>query len=147
MNTTPRYTIPVSVHLIVLNSKQQVLMSKRKNTWFFDGYYSLISWHKQKDENVIDALIRIGKEDAQIYINANDLIFSSIMNRKSNELEYIDYFYIIQNYKWEYKNMNVNTCENIWFFNVHTPPENTIPHIAYALSNINTRHHSLFYWW
>jgi 8-oxo-dGTP pyrophosphatase MutT (NUDIX family) len=43
----------------------------------------LVSGHKEKDESVLDALIRETKEEADIDIKAKDIKFISVMNRKT----------------------------------------------------------------
>jgi ADP-ribose pyrophosphatase YjhB (NUDIX family) len=142
-----RYTLPIAVYLIVLNDKNEVLLLKRQNTWYMDWYYSLIAWHKEKNENVIDALIRETKEETDIDIDLKNLRFSSVINRKAWDREYIDYFYILENYVWDYKNLEPYKCEYLKFFDLSNLPDNTIDYIKCALLNINSSNYSLIYWW
>jgi ADP-ribose pyrophosphatase YjhB (NUDIX family) len=123
------------------------LLLKRKNTWYQDWNYGLISWHKEKDENIVKALLREVKEEADINIEPSDIKFSSVMNRKSWDIEYIDYFYVLDNYEWHYKNIEPHKCEHLKFFSLDNLPENMIDYIKYALLSMNSDNHSLLYWW
>ncbi|MDR3150705.1 MAG: hypothetical protein LBU14_03740 [Candidatus Peribacteria bacterium] len=42
--------------------------------------------------------MRETKEEADIDIKAKDVKFVSVMNRKTQETEYIDYFYVLENF-------------------------------------------------
>jgi len=142
-----RPTFPVAVYLIVMNPKKEVLLLKRKNTWYCDWFYSLVAWHKEKWENVIDALIREWKEEANIDVDPNNLKFVWVMNRKIWNIEYIEYFYLLENYTWNIENNESHKCEHLKFFMLNKLPNNIIDYIEYALLNINTKNYSLLYWW
>jgi ADP-ribose pyrophosphatase YjhB (NUDIX family) len=141
-----RYTLPVAVYLIVSNSNNEILLLKRQNTWFLDWYYWLISWHKEKDENILQALVRETKEEADIDIDLENIKFVSVMNRKAWDREYIDYFFTL-NYDWEYKNMESNKCEHLKFFSLDNLPEKIIDYIKYVIDNMNSDDKFLLYWW
>jgi 8-oxo-dGTP pyrophosphatase MutT (NUDIX family) len=92
-------------------------------------------------------LIRETKEEADIDIKAKDIKFISVMNRKTWETEYIDYFYILENFDWKYENTEPEKCEHLKFFDLNNLPENTVGHVKYVLENIDLIDSSLMYWW
>ena len=57
----------LSVYLILQN-QNKVLLSKRKNTGWFDGYYSLIAGHLHPKESASTAIIREAKEEIGIFL-------------------------------------------------------------------------------
>jgi ADP-ribose pyrophosphatase YjhB (NUDIX family) len=92
-------------------------------------------------------LIRETKEEANIDIKEKDVKFISVINRKTWEIEYIDFFYILENYDWKYKNTEPEKCEHLKFFNLNNLPENTVGHVKYILENLDKKNYSVIYWW
>ena len=77
----------LSVYLL-LQDHDKILLSKRKNTGWYDGYYSLIAGHARPYESAISAIIRESKEE----IGLSELIqpiFNNVIllnNQKINEI-------------------------------------------------------------
>ena len=68
-----RFKTPSSVALILIrnnNGKEEILLQKRKNTGYMDGYYDLgASGHVENKETMKMALIRETKEEIGINID------------------------------------------------------------------------------
>lgn len=57
MINTERFTVKSATYLMPLKDNQ-ILLSRRFNTGWMDGMYSLISGHLDGNESVNDAMIR-----------------------------------------------------------------------------------------
>ncbi len=90
------FCFPVSVHLVLLN-KDLVLLMRRKNTGFCDGMYSLMSGKLEPNESLDKAVIREAEEELGVFIDIEDLIPLSVMHRKGNDSERIDFFFCAKN--------------------------------------------------
>ena len=58
-----RFKLVITVGLVLLNDKGQVLLQKRCNTGYMDGKYGLVAGHLEKDESLVDGIIREAKEE------------------------------------------------------------------------------------
>lgn len=122
-----------AVYLIVIK-EGRALLSLRKNTGYCDGMYGLISGHVEKDESIVNAMIREAKEESGIIIESSNLAFSSVMYRKTDDWR-VDFFFNLINFDGEFKNLEPQKCAGLKFFDLKNLPENIIPHVEEALKN------------
>lgn len=140
------FSVPVSVHLILVKDNK-ILLMKRKNTGFADGFYSMPAGKLEVGESVIDAIIRETKEEINIDIDNENLKTVQVMNRKGIDRERIDYFFISKEWTGTIKNNEPNKCDDLQWFNIDNIPNNTIPYIKQALKNYKENiQFSLFGW-
>ncbi|MDR2411991.1 MAG: NUDIX domain-containing protein [Holosporales bacterium] len=78
-----------AVYLVLENAKG-VLLLKRHNTGYRDGFYSLVAGHIEPGESPSEALIREAFEEAGLLLPAEDLELRHIMTRFNTGR--IDYF-------------------------------------------------------
>lgn len=128
----------VSVNLVLSSSGfTDVLLSKRFNTGFYDGYYGLPSGRLEYGETIINGLIRESKEE--IGIVPIDFKLSHIMHRKEileGGYENIGFFFSCHEYEGTIENLEPNKCKEIKWFSRYDLPDNIIPYIKTALLNI-----------
>ena len=126
-------TFPVTVHLFFFR-ENQILLSRRYNTGYADGQYSVPAGHLDGGETVIAAAQREAREEIGVRIEPQDLEFSSVLHRLEDE-ERIDFF--VQVYKWdgEPANEEPDKCDDIRWVDLNQLPANTIPYIKQALNN------------
>jgi 8-oxo-dGTP diphosphatase len=128
-----RATFPVTVHLFFFR-ENQILLSRRYNTGYADGQYSVPAGHLDGGETVIAAAQREAREEIGVRIEPQDLEFSSVLHRLEDE-ERIDFF--VQVYKWdgEPANEEPDKCDDIRWVDLNQLPANTIPYIKQAFNN------------
>ena len=93
-----RFTLRAAVYLILIKNGK-TLLSRRSNTGWMDGKYSLIAGHLDGNETVFDTMIRESFEEAGVKVVKEDLIPVKVLHRKSNDQEYMDFFFLAD--KWE----------------------------------------------
>lgn len=145
MKLTRSKIIPASYLVLIKNNK--ILLSRRKNTGFQDGKYTLVSGHIKASESFTEATIRETKEEANIILKPADLKVVYVMNRfeKSNPPELrnrLDVFFLAKKWQGEIKNMEPKKCDDLSWFPLNKLPKNTIPYIKHTLKNIK---HKKFY--
>lgn len=139
MTLIQRSKAVLNVYLI-LKKKDQILLTQRKNTGYFDGYYSLVSGHVEENESATLALKREAKEEIGITISPEHLIFHSLMHRKTDRNN-IDLFFECSIYDHEIVNLEPHKCADVCFFPLNQLPEKTIPYIQQALLNNVEKYH------
>ena len=137
-------TFPVSVHLLIFDDNK-ILLSKRKNTGFCDGFYSLPSGKLENNESVSQCMIREAKEELDINLEKFNVIH--IMNRKGIDSVRIDYFFLCKKYNGVIKNNEVHKCGGLKWCDVNELPKNTIGYVKSAINDIMNNQSFSEYGW
>jgi mutator protein MutT len=113
----------------------QVLLSRRFQTGFEDGKYSVPAGHVESGETYTAALVREVKEEVGVALKEHDLHVSHIMHRKTPEREYVDAYFIVSDWTGIPQNLEPGKCDDLSWFSVDNLPENTIPYVRQAIEN------------
>ncbi len=125
----------VAVYLVLVK-KQKVLLLRRKNTGFEDGNYGLIAGHVEREESIIQAVIREAEEESGIRIQGEQLTFFHAMQRFSiNDRIYLDFFFSAEAWYGEITNREPEKCSALTWFDLDSLPDNMIPYIKNVLQN------------
>jgi 8-oxo-dGTP diphosphatase len=125
---------------LVLIKEDKILLSRRYNTGFQDGYYGFVAGHPEDDEETLSqTMVREAKEEVGIEINSNDLKLVHVMHRKqqkpTNERR-INLFFTTRKWRGEPKIMESQKCDDLQWFELDNLPDNTIPYIKQAINCI-----------
>lgn len=131
-----KFTVRAAVYLILIKDKK-VLLSRRYKTGWMDGMYSLVAGHLNGNEPVRDSMIREAYEEAGIKIEKKDLIPNKVLHRKSNDCEYMDFFFVARTWSGEPKIMEPNKCDDMSWFPINNLPEKTLPYIQKVIDTLD----------
>ena len=117
-----------AVHMIIKDNNK-ILVQKRKGTKLWLGYYALPAGHIDEGENQYEAVIREAKEELDININIDDLEdMGTVLRKNYFEIDgkkldpYIDFYFLIKNYKGTIKIAEENKCDELlWVDKDHLP--------------------------
>lgn len=130
-----KYQVKLSVHL-VLRRDGYVLLSRRQDTGYFDGYWGLPAGHVEPGELAHDAMVREAEEEIGITISPVDLKLEHVMHHLKPGAEAVDYihlFFTTAFWGGDVKNCELEKCSDLeWFMN---RPSEIIPYIQAALKN------------
>jgi 8-oxo-dGTP pyrophosphatase MutT (NUDIX family) len=130
-----RFQVVPASYLILVNDGK-ILLSRRYNTGYEDGNYSLVAGHVDGNETFIRAMIREAQEEAGISLQPENLRVVHTMHRKCPNDERVDVFIQATAWTGEIKNMEPDKCDDLGWFNLDTLPINTIPYIKQAIECI-----------
>ena len=128
-----RARFPATVHLLFLR-ENQILLLRRFNTGYRDGEYSVPAGHLDGNETVIAAAAREAEEETGVQIDADDILFSSVMHRTEDD-ERVDFFVRIAKWNGEPVNAEPDKCDELRWMSVNDLPLNTIPYVRQAIQN------------
>ncbi len=146
-----RFQIVPAVYLILKNNNQ-ILMMRRFNTGYKDGFYSLPAGHLDGNETLKDALIRETKEETGLLIEASDLKLVHVMHESSDitepaDNERIDFYFEVSKYKGEPSIIEPHKCDDMRWFNINELPDNIVDKVSVALGHIKSGEiHSTYGW-
>lgn len=125
--------IPTS-HLILIKDGK-ILLSRRFNTGWGDGMYSVVAGHLEGGETFLQAMSREAKEEAGIDIDVSDMRVVHVVHRKSDE-ERVDVFISADRWKGEPRVMEPEKCDDMGWFPVDELPENVVPYVRQAIGMV-----------
>lgn len=133
-----RFTLRGATYFLLIKSGK-ILLQRRFNTGWEDGKYTLISGHLEENETVKQAMIREAREEAGIIVKSKDLHVVHTMHRKSNNLEYIDFFLIAEKWQGTPRIIEHDKCDDMQWFPLNNLPRNTLPYIKQAIGNYSNK--------
>ncbi|MXY47753.1 MAG: NUDIX domain-containing protein [Gemmatimonadetes bacterium] len=129
-----RFKTITDVHVFLKNDNDDILMLRRANTGYEDGYYSVIAGHLDGHEEVMEAAIREAKEETGIEIRYMDIKVVGVMHRKQDD-ERISFFLSASRWSGDIINMEPERCDDLSWFPICDLPVNTIPYVRRAIEN------------
>lgn len=121
----------VAVHAFVINDGK-VLLLKRQNTGYKDGYFSVPAGHVDGKETIAFAVKRELFEESGIKVTGN-ILPSHVMHRIQKNEERIDYFYLFTSWHGHVVNKEPHKCAELSWFKTNQLPKNMIPYVRKAL--------------
>ncbi|KKT03919.1 MAG: hypothetical protein UV82_C0013G0003 [Candidatus Magasanikbacteria bacterium GW2011_GWD2_43_18] len=141
-----RFKIYVAVYLI-LEKNEKLLLLRRFNTHYMNGFYTPIAGHLDGNESATDAVIREAMEEAGIVITRDDVNVEHIMHRSNPEREYIDIFFVASHWQGNPTNMEPDKADDMQWFDEQHLPEKTLPEVVSVLKAIAHGVHYSEYGW
>lgn len=125
----------MAVYLVLIKNGK-TLLSRRFNTGWMDGKYSLIAGHIDGKESVFGAMIREAFEEAGIKVLKSDVKPLKVLHRMSDDgMEYMDFFFIAERWEREPIIKEPDKCDDMGWFPVNNLPDNTLPYVRYVIEN------------
>lgn len=131
---------------LILENGDRILLLKRQNTGFRDGYWSLIAGHVDEGENFREAMVREAEEEAEIQIQLEDIEPYAVMHRDSEDSPYVDVFFTCKRWEGEIENGEPEKCEKLEWFEKDDLPENTIEFVRKAIKSDEDLSYLQFGW-
>lgn len=128
-----RFKLLGAVHLFLVRHGK-ILLSRRYNTGYEDGNYSVVAGHLDGNEEIKAAMIREAREEVGIEIIDQDLHVVGVMHRKSSD-ERLDFFLVAEHWQGEMRNCEPHKCDDLAWFEVDHWPENVVPYVRRAWEN------------
>lgn len=132
-----RFKLRCAVYLMPFIGNK-ILLSRRFNTGWMDGNYSLIAGHLDENETVFEAIIRETFEESGMVINKNDLIPATVIHRRSN-VDYVDFFFAVKKWKGVPVIVESDKCDDLRWFSLDKLPENILPYVREAIENYKNK--------
>lgn len=117
----------------MLIRRGKILLSRRKNTGYRDGWYSFPAGHIEDNEPLTRGTCREIKEEIGIVLSPADLTLVHVMHRKEKDIR-MDFFFATSKRTRAPKNLEPEKCDDLSWFPVNRIPTNTIPYIRAAIA-------------
>src|SRR4051794_23501456 len=118
--------LPVAVHVFFF-SENRVLLSKRFNTGYQDGNYSVVAGHLEGGETVRQAAARGVSEEVGAQVRPEDWQAVAVMHRRAGD-ERVDFFLVAAAWQGQLVNKEPDKCSELRWFPADVLPANLIPY-------------------
>lgn len=135
--------IPAAYMLLVKDEK--ILLLRRFQTTYYDGYYSLPAGHVEENETCLTSIIREAHEEVGIALKQKNLRFAHVLYRMHGipaPYGRVDFFFTADKWGGEPQNMEPEKCDDVQWFPLDRLPENIVPEVRQAIENFRK---SVFY--
>lgn len=130
-----RFKLSVSVFLF-LQHEGKLLILKRSNTGWMDGYFSVPAGAIDGGETIQDAVIREAKEEIGVVVKPEQASLAHTMHCFTGEDEWLGQFFITNSWESEPKlNEPEKHSELTWVKFDHLP-DNMLPYVRQAIENV-----------
>lgn len=109
---------------VVIEKDNKLLLLRRFNTGWKDGYYAFPAGHVEDDETFKQAAVKELGEESNLRAKENylDLIHVVDVSSTSSQFRYFYLFFKCNKWFGEVKNNEPNKCDNLqWFDKKHLP--------------------------
>lgn len=126
---------------LVLRRGNKILLLRRANTGYMDGWYSLPSGHVDGGEPAITAAVREAQEEVALNLDPTHLRLVHTMHRQVNAddragHERIDMFFAVVKWQGEPANNEPHKCDELRWEDTDALPDNMIPEVKLAIEKI-----------
>jgi 8-oxo-dGTP diphosphatase len=130
--------------LIVVLKGNKVLLHKRKNTGWMDGWYDLPSGHVDSGESILEAAVREVYEEVGIKISTRNLELFHV-SQANTDKSYT--YFIFKTEAWEGQPhlKEPDMAEELDFYPLDSLPEKIPPYTHAGLENIESAKLTLSY--
>lgn len=113
----------------------QILLQRRFQTGFMDGFYGVPAGHLDGNETARAGCAREIKEEIGVHLKPEDLEVVHVMHRKAESDERIDFFMTTSAYSGEIKNCEPHKCDDLRWFKLNELPVNVVDYVKVAIEN------------
>ncbi len=125
----------------------KILLARRFNTGYMDGFYSFPAGHLNGKETVMQAVIREGKEEVGVDVQPKDLTLIHVVSRKGNDAERVGFFFRAEAWEGTPMIMEKDKCDDLQWFALDAIPENTVDYVKQAIATFRVgKPYSEFGW-
>ncbi|MFZ4099018.1 MAG: NUDIX domain-containing protein [Chlamydiia bacterium] len=123
----------------ILQKGEGVLMQRRINTSFANGWWSLPGGHIESEESVVNALTRELFEELGIQVHPEHCSFAlALVRQPSGGSRYVNFFYSVRDWAGE-PTIRDGKASELLFASSSRLPNPTLPYIREALDLVERR--------
>ncbi|MFO0703713.1 MAG: NUDIX domain-containing protein [Patescibacteria group bacterium] len=132
MSKRNRFKLSLSVFLLLIKDGK-VLLIKRSNTGWMDGFYSVPAGALDEGESVLSAIVREAKEEVGVTVSKKDLYLVHTIHCLNHGEEWVGLFFLSDKWRGEPKINEPHKHSELLWTSIKKLPKNLIPYVRQAI--------------
>lgn len=133
-----KYRSLAAVYVMMQNPHGEILLLRRANTGYRDGFYDMPAGHLEANESLKQAAVREVKEETGVDVKPEDLEFVELLHRRSTEnRDYLDVFFRVTTWVGEPRIMEPEKCDDLIWASPNALPDMIVPHQRAVLDDLD----------
>lgn len=129
-----RFQLLVTVNILLIKDNK-ILLTRRSNTGFYDGFYECPSGHIDGKESVRKAAIRELMEEVGVIATDEDVKVVHVVHRYGEKNERVEFYLVAEKWENEPSIKEIDTCDDVAWFSLDQFPENMVPKTKAAIDS------------
>lgn len=136
-NWRNRHSVVPAVY-VIFREGDKILLLKRANTGYRDGFYSLPAGHFDGGEPALQVAIREAKEEVGVDIAPEALRLVHTQHRLAEEGDHerLNLFFEASTWNGTPTNAEPEKCSDLRWVDIRKLPDNLVPELKYAMPRI-----------
>lgn len=136
--SSEKYRSFAAVYVAMINDRNEILLLRRCNTGYRDGYYDMPAGHLEEGESLRAAAVREVWEETGAEVAPGDLEFVELLHRRSfQHRDYLDVFFRVRRWKGEPRIMEPDKCDDLMWVSFDALPDMVVPHQRMVLDDLD----------
>jgi len=142
-----RFKLSLSVFMLLIDKDNNVLLIKRSNTGWMDGFYSVPAGALDGKETLLQAVIRETMEEVNVLVSEKNIQLVHTMHNMTHEEEWIGSFFVARHWEGTPQVNEPEKHSEVRWVSIKNLPENIIPYVQRACNGyIENNSYSEFGW-
>src|SRR5687767_3119763 len=120
-----RFVARSAVFVALRNNQGEILLHRRCNTGYMDGWYDLPSGHVERGETLLQSAVRELQEETGAAAKEADLKLWHINQFSAGGLDYYNFFFVADIWQGDPAIMEADKCDDMQFFPLDKLPRLT----------------------
>jgi len=129
-----RFQLLVTVNILLIK-ENKILLTRRANTGYFDGFYECPSGHLDGKETIRNAAARELLEEVGLVAESKDLTVVHVVHRYGEKNERIEFYLKAEMWSGEPVVNEPDKCDEIGWFSLDELPSNMVPKTKAGIEN------------
>lgn len=126
--------IKSSVNVIVIRDGK-VLLSRRANTGWMDGYLCAPGGHVEEGESPSRAILREIREELGVDVDPLHIEFACVAARNASPVQYVAYEFVLRDNGYDFLNAEPDRCSELVWVELANLPDDLIPDFRQILEH------------
>jgi 8-oxo-dGTP diphosphatase len=127
-----KHLIAPSVNVFIIRDNK-VMLGRRANTGWMDGYLCPPGGHVEKGETPTIAIAREIKEELGVAVDLKDLDFVCVAARNTSPTEYVAYEFAICDKNYQFMNAEPEKCSELVWADLDNLPSDIVDHFKQVI--------------
>lgn len=136
-----RHMVTPAVWIFFMNEDREILLIRRHNTGWRDGWYTIPAGHVEAFESPTDCAIREANEEVNLTIAKKDLVLAHTTYYIADEKDHerVSFFFMATDFSGDANNNEPHKSDELCWASIDSLPKKTLPIVSHVIEMIDAK--------